>query len=120
MDGEKATHSIEQCQMATERVLHHVFQELINHHVKLNAIVLKPNMIISGKNAKKQACPNEIAQRTIETLKKYVPKDVPGIAFLSGGNPIYRQPKTYLLSIKIKIYPGIVHSPMGAHCKVRH
>lgn len=85
MDGPLATHDILRCQAVTERVLHAVFEELYQARVELPGIVLKPNMVIAGKNAKKQATPEEVAERTLSCLKAAVPPAVPGIAFLSGG-----------------------------------
>jgi fructose-bisphosphate aldolase class I len=62
-----------------------VFDELYLARVRLEAIVLKPNMVVPGKNAKKQASPEDVAEKTIRVLKATVPAAVPGIAFLSGG-----------------------------------
>jgi fructose-bisphosphate aldolase, class I len=82
MDGE---HDIDRCFDVTERVLHAVFNELFDAHVMLEGIVLKPNMVISGKKSAKRASVQEVAERTVEVLKLCVPAAVPGIAFLSGG-----------------------------------
>jgi fructose-bisphosphate aldolase class I len=85
MDGPVAAHDIDRCAQVTEWTLNEVFRELHAARVRLEAIVLKPNMVIAGKNAKKQASPEEVAEKTLRTLKRTVPAAVPGIAFLSGG-----------------------------------
>ncbi len=82
MDGD---HSIERCQDATERTLREVFAALSDQRVKFEEMVLKPSMVISGKECPRQADVQEVAQRTLEVLKRWVPAAVPGIAFLSGG-----------------------------------
>ncbi len=85
MDGPVASHDIDRCATVTEWVLNTVFDELFIARVRLEAIVLKPNMVIAGKNAKQQAAPEEVAEKTLRVLKRTVPAAVPGIAFLSGG-----------------------------------
>lgn len=82
MDG---SHDLTKCQEVTTKVLQAVFAQLKAHGVVLEGILLKPNMIISGKDAQIQANAEEIAKATINTLKKTVPSEVPGIVFLSGG-----------------------------------
>ena len=82
MDG---GHSIERCQQVTEDVLAAVFAELYAHRVVLEGMVLKPNMVISGKKAQNRARPEVVAETTVRVLKRHVPPAVPGIAFLSGG-----------------------------------
>ena len=76
---------IDTCGAITEWVLKEVFQELYYAQVKLEGIVLKPNMVISGMKSSKQAGIDEVADRTVTVLKRCVPSAVPGIAFLSGG-----------------------------------
>ncbi|MGI9357387.1 MAG: class I fructose-bisphosphate aldolase [Rhizobiaceae bacterium] len=85
MDGDPGDHSIERCHEVTAATLKAVFNELDDQNVKLEGIVLKPNMVVPGSNAKKQASPEEVAAHTIAVLKRHVPCAVPGIAFLSGG-----------------------------------
>lgn len=85
MDGEHSTHSIDRCQEVTEWTLRTVFRELADARVKLEGIVLKPNMVIAGQKCSKQASSSEVAERTFKCLKATVPGAVPGIAFLSGG-----------------------------------
>jgi len=82
MDGD---HDIERCAEVTEWVLKEQFQELFYAGVKLEGIILKPNMVIAGKKCAKQASREEVAERTLKILKRCVPAAVPGIAFLSGG-----------------------------------
>lgn len=82
MDG---AHSLERCEEVTDTVLAQVFHQLAQHRVHLEGIVLKPNMIISGKKAAKRAAPEQVAEATLRCLKRHVPPAVPGIAFLSGG-----------------------------------
>src|ERR1700676_73019 len=82
MDG---AHSIERCQQVTEEVLASVFRELFEHRVMLEGMVLKPNMVISGKKAANRAPPQAVAEATVRVLRRHVPPAVPGIAFLSGG-----------------------------------
>jgi fructose-bisphosphate aldolase, class I len=82
MDG---AHSLERCQQVTEAVLACVFRQLFEHRVVLEGMVLKPNMVISGKKAANRAGPQAVAEATVRVLKRHVPAAVPGIAFLSGG-----------------------------------
>jgi fructose-bisphosphate aldolase class I len=82
MDGD---HDIDRCYEVTERVLDKTFRELRLQRVALEGMILKPNMVISGKKSPKQASVEEVAEKTIRLLKACVPAAVPGIAFLSGG-----------------------------------
>src|SRR4030081_2510131 len=82
MDG---GHDIDRCYEVTQRVLNKTFQELRVQRVALEGMILKPNMVISGKKSAKQASVEEVAEKTIRLLKACVPAAVPGIAFLSGG-----------------------------------
>ena len=82
MDG---AHSIDRCAEVTERVLQRVFGELFEQRILLEGMVLKPNMVISGKKAANRAPPQTVAEATVRVLKRHVPPAVPGIAFLSGG-----------------------------------
>ena len=82
MDG---SHDIDKCYQVTADVLNECFNELANHKVNLKGIVLKPNMIIPGSKSSKKSSNEEIAKKTLDCLKKNVPSEVPGIAFLSGG-----------------------------------
>ncbi len=82
MDGD---HDIDRCYDVTQRVLNKTFQELRVQRVALEGMILKPNMVISGKKSPKQSCVEEVAEKTIRLLKACVPAAVPGIAFLSGG-----------------------------------
>lgn len=82
MDG---AHTLERCEEVTNRVLDRVFSHLFAARIALEGMVLKPNMVISGKKCGEQASPEQVAEATIRTLKRQVPSAVPGIAFLSGG-----------------------------------
>jgi len=82
MDGD---HDIDTCHKATINVLNECFNELAVQKVSLKSIVLKPNMVVPGFKSSKKASSEEIAKKTLDCLKKNVPSDVPGIAFLSGG-----------------------------------
>jgi fructose-bisphosphate aldolase class I len=82
MDG---AHSIERCEEVTSDVLQQTFHALAAHRVYLEGMVLKPNMVISGKKNTNRASPEQVAEATVRCLKRYVPSAVPGIAFLSGG-----------------------------------
>jgi fructose-bisphosphate aldolase class I len=84
MDGQPGDHSIERCEVVTDLVLKTVFDALYDARVRLDGMVLKPNMVIDGKNARK-ASREEVAERTLRVLRANVPVAVPGIAFLSGG-----------------------------------
>lgn len=85
MDGEHATHDIGRCDEVTEWTLRATFEELYDAGVKLEGMVLKPNMVIAGQKCPRQASAQEVAERTVRCLKASVPAAVPGIAFLSGG-----------------------------------
>jgi fructose-bisphosphate aldolase class I len=82
MDGE---HSAEDCLTKTSEVIQKCFEELIIHKIDLTGIILKPNMILAGNKSKNKISNEEVSQKTLECLKKSVPNEVPGIAFLSGG-----------------------------------
>ena len=78
-------HSVERCHEVTEEVLNSLFTELYEQGVKLEGIILKPNMVVAGKKCPTQPSVEEVAERTIKVLKNTVPSSVPGVAFLSGG-----------------------------------
>ncbi len=82
MDGD---HSADVCLSKTSEVIKKCFEELILHKVDLSGIILKPNMILSGTQSKEKISSEEVSHKTLECLKNSVPSDVPGIAFLSGG-----------------------------------
>ena len=81
MDGD---HDIDRCAEVTEQVLHSVFHALHMHRVSLEHMILKPNMLLPGKNCRR-AEPKEIAEATLKVLRRTVPAAVPSINFLSGG-----------------------------------
>jgi fructose-bisphosphate aldolase, class I len=82
MDG---AHTIERCEEVTDETLSEVFAQLGRHRVSLEGMILKPNMVVSGKQCPTQATPEQVAGATVRCLKRHVPAAVPGIAFLSGG-----------------------------------
>jgi len=82
MDG---AHTLDRCAEVTERTLQSVFDQLFEQRILLEGMVLKPNMVISGKKAANRAPPQAVAEATVRVLKQHVPPAVPGIAFLSGG-----------------------------------
>ncbi|MEE9128582.1 MAG: class I fructose-bisphosphate aldolase [Phycisphaerales bacterium] len=82
MDGD---HTIERCFAVTEATLHSVFNALYEQRVVLEASLLKPNMVLSGKDCPQQATPEEVAEATVRCFNRTVPAAVPGIVFLSGG-----------------------------------
>jgi len=82
MDG---SHDIDTCYKVTTDVLNECFNELAIQKIALKGMVLKPNMVVPGFKNSKKVTAEEIATKTLSCLKKNVPSDVPGIAFLSGG-----------------------------------
>ena len=80
-------HDIDRCFEVTEETLREVFYQLAQHKVDLEGMLLKPSMVISGGAAAKRADPKEVAERTIEAFKRVLPASVPGVVFLSGGEP---------------------------------
>ena len=82
MDGD---HDIKTCYQVTSMVLEETFYQLSNCEVNLKGIVLKPNMILNGTLSKENNETKKVAEMTLDCLKKNVPPEVPGIAFLSGG-----------------------------------
>jgi fructose-bisphosphate aldolase class I len=82
MDGD---HTAEDCLTKTSEVIQRCFDELVVHKIDLKGIILKPNMILAGNKSKNKITNEEVASKTLECLKKSVPNEVPGIAFLSGG-----------------------------------
>ena len=82
MDGD---HSADDCLTKTSEVIQKCFEELLIHKIDLTGIILKPNMILPGNKSKNKISSDEVCSKTLECLKKSVPSEVPGIAFLSGG-----------------------------------
>ena len=100
MDG---GHSIERCEQVTSDTLSAVFAQLHAHRIHLEGMILKPNMVISGKKATSRANRQQVAEATVRCLKRYVPSAVPGIAFLSGGQS--SEEATEHLSLMNKLGP---------------
>ena len=82
MDG---SHSIDECQEATNRSLKSLFDHLEKNNVNIKGTLLKPNMVTSGKDCTEQASIDEVAKKTLDSLISNVPSELPGITFLSGG-----------------------------------
>jgi len=82
MDG---THTIERHFDVTQQTLESVFHALYEHRVVLEGMLLKPNMVLSGKESPQQASVQEVAETTVRCMKRVVPAAVPGLVFLSGG-----------------------------------
>ena len=82
MDGD---HSATDCYQKTSDVIKKCFEQLILHKVDLKGIILKPNMILAGSSSKNKISNQEVAKLTLDCLENSVPSEVPGIAFLSGG-----------------------------------
>jgi fructose-bisphosphate aldolase, class I len=82
LDG---SHSVERCEVETEKTLATLFNELTWHKVSLEHVILKASMVVSGKENARQAGVQEVAERTLKVLKRTVPAALPGVVFLSGG-----------------------------------
>src|SRR5258706_11765028 len=82
LDG---NHTIERCEEVTEETLRITFATLMDQRVYLEGMILKPSMVVSGKDNSRQAGVDEVAERTIRCLKRTVPAAAPGVAFLLGG-----------------------------------
>ena len=82
MDG---SHDIDKCYNVTENLLNDCYEQLALHKIDLKGTVLKPNMVIQGIDCQKKSTSSEIARKTLDCLKRNVPEEVTGIAFLSGG-----------------------------------
>jgi fructose-bisphosphate aldolase class I len=102
MDGD---HTIERCEEVTEWTLNAVYQALYVNRVVLEESVLKPSMVIAGKDAARQAGSDEIAARTVGVLRRCVPAAVAGIAFLSGGQG--DEQATDNLATMNRLFPGL-------------
>ncbi len=102
IDGD---HTIEQCDRVSEWTLRTTFDALREHNVHLKGMLLKPNMVISGKQAAQQAGVEEVARYTVECLLRSVPAAVPGIVFLSGGQTDLQA--TQHLNAMNRMYDGL-------------
>jgi fructose-bisphosphate aldolase class I len=106
MDG---SHTLERCEEVTNAALAEVFAQLEAHRIHLEGMILKPNMVISGKKCPKQASAQEVADATVRTLKRHVPAAVPGIAFLSGG----QSPTDAALHLSLMNHAGTLPWPLS-------
>ncbi len=102
IDGD---HSIDRSYEVTEWTLHETFDEVRAHGVELSGLLLKPNMVISGKNASEQAGVEQVARYTVEALLRTVPPAVPGVVFLSGGQTDLQA--TQHLNAMNRLYEGL-------------
>jgi fructose-bisphosphate aldolase class I len=107
MDGD---HTIERCDEVTEWTLNAVYEALYVNRVTLEETVLKPSMVISGKDCARQAPVEEVAERTVRVLKRCVPAAVAGIAFLSGGQS--DEQATENLNAMNRMYKGKLPWPL--------
>jgi len=82
IDGD---HSLSRCAEVSEKVFHELFHALHRHHVVLEHILLKPNMMVPGKEHTTKTKPEEVAKQTVKVLRRTVPAAVPSVNFLSGG-----------------------------------
>jgi fructose-bisphosphate aldolase class I len=78
-------HGLDRCEEVTGQVLQHVFDELFEENVRLEGMLLKPNMVVAGLDCPDQPGAEEVAAATLRTLRRHVPPAVPGVVFLSGG-----------------------------------
>lgn len=101
MDG---SHTLERCAEVTGEVLHQVFNKLHLMRVMLEGMLLKPNMVLSGKDCPNQESDEKIAETTVNCLMRAVPPAVPGIVFLSGGQP--DKEASARLNVMNRIYEG--------------
>ena len=104
MEGD---HSSQDCLNKTSEVIEKCFEELEINNVDFKGIILKPNMILPGTNSKEKLSNKDVAELTLECLKKNVPSSVPGIAFLSGGQEELEATKN-LNQINIKNDTGFI------------
>jgi fructose-bisphosphate aldolase class I len=116
MDGE---HSIERHFEVTERTQKIVFDELFEQRVYFEGMLLKPNMVLSGKESKEQAGISEVARTTLDCLRHTVPPAVPGIVFLSGGQTDVKATEHLNALNKTGPVPGSSASRTGALCRRR-
>ena len=101
----EGSHDINKSKEVTLQVLKDVFYWLKQFSVQLDGILLKPNMVLPGKESQNKSSSEEIARLTVETLKETVPTDVPGIVFLSGG--LTPDQSTEYLKTMNALYPGL-------------
>lgn len=101
----EGNHDLKKSREVTEKVLKDVFYWLKQFRVQFNSMLLKPNMVLSGKESSIQAATEEIARSTVEVLRAAVPAEVPGIVFLSGG--LSPDQATDYLKTMNKLHPGL-------------
>ena len=116
MDG---AHTIERDFEVTQETLESVFHALYEHRVSLEGMLLKPNMVLSGKECPQQASVQEVAEATVRCMKHVVPAAVPGLVFLSGGQTD-QQATEHLNAMNLEEnLPWQLSFSTGARCKPR-
>ncbi len=114
MDGE---HTLERCAEATSRVLRAVFNEMSGQGVVLEALILKTNMVLPGLACPVQEGVDEVAEATLRVLLRTVPAAVPGVAFLSGGQPAALA-SARLNAMSLRAKPSHASPPVASHAPV--
>ena len=95
-----------------------MFAQLGRHRIHLEGMILKPNMVISGKKCPTQATPEQVASATVRCLKRHVPAAVPGIMFLSGGQTPAEAALHLSLMNRSGRCPGSCPSATAARCRM--
>jgi hypothetical protein len=117
MDG---SHSIESCEEITGLVLRAVFNTLFDQRVSLESMLLKPNMVIAGKECARQASVEEVSTATLRCLRRHLPAALPGIVFLSGGQkPRLATAHLNAINRLPSLKPWKVVSPTDEHFRIR-
>ena len=114
MDGD---HTIERCDQATRDTLAAVFAALHRHRVRLDGMLLKPNMVVSGGDSVTQAGVDQVAEWTVAALLDHVPASVPGIVFLSGGQSDEAATAHLNAMNRLGGAPGSSASPTAGRCR---
>lgn len=104
-------HSLKECEVATKRILHSLFEELDLFGVDLSAALLKVNMVLSGKDNSHKSSPREVAESTAQVLRETVPESLAGVVFLSGGQTIHQATDNLQAITNVGPYPwGVTYS----------
>lgn len=104
-------HSLDECKLATKRILHALFEELKLFDVDLAGTILKTNMVLSGKQNAHHSSPQEVAEYTAEALRATVPEELAGIVFLSGGQTVHQATDNLQAITNLGPYPwGVTYS----------
>ena len=116
LDG---SHTIERCEEVTQETLRITFSALLEQRVHLEGMILKPSMVVSGKDNSRQAGVDEVAERTIRCLEAHRPGAVPGIAFLSGGQSAVSATEHLNKMNQLGPHPWQVSFSYAGRCKIR-